>query len=355
MKEKKTLFLYFISDSFGNCAFKKSFELFCSSDSEAATAERHFVTLLDSKEIIHLNNGNADLLKVKILLVEDVFLFKSEEERVFVSFDEVLKLVDENKIHDSFLVAALLQVERKNLLQKEIPVLYQDEYLVAVNKPAGLLVHRSSESSDRTFLLQKVRDQIGERVSPIHRLDRPTSGIVLFGIERESVTKLFRQFREREVKKHYLAVVRGFTDDKAVIDYPLKSMGKSGVVQQAVTEYRTLARTEVPISAGKYLASRYSLVLINLLTGRTHQIRRHFHHISHPLIGDTKYGDGRHNMLFREHFRSYRLMLTAAAIEFIHPVSEKKINLAIRPDESFLHALHSCGLMIPAVDDYRIF
>ena len=332
---------------------KKGFELFSGADSATVTAENHFVTLVDNVDVINLADDEF-LYKVKILMVEDVFLFKSDFETVFISFDEVLKLIDENKIFNPFLISAVLQIERKKLLRKKIPIIYKDDYLVVVNKPAGLLVHRSKESSDKTFLLQQVRDQIGEKVNPIHRLDRPTSGIVVFGVEKESVASLFKQFRERAVKKYYLAVVRGFTEDEGIIDYPLKSMNHSSVVQEAITEYKTLSRSEIPISAGKYDSSRYSLVLINLLTGRTHQIRRHFHHISHPLIGDTKYGDGRHNLLFREYFNSYRLLLTAVATEFVHPISDKKINLAIQLDESFLHALRSCELRIPDFDEYRI-
>ena len=216
-----------------------------------------------------------------------------------------------------------------------LKILFQDENYVAVDKPPGVQVHRSWISEENeVFLLQRLRDQIGQRVYTIHRLDRPTSGVILFALSSEAARKMCGVFENREVEKRYLAIVRGYTDDAGHIDYPLQEEPHKAA-QDAVTDYRTLARVELPIAIGRYNTARYSLVEITPITGRSRQIRKHFHHIFHPLIGDTSHGEGRHNRLFRDHFDVQRLLLHARQLRFRHPQSGEEITISAPLPEEF--------------------
>ncbi len=214
-----------------------------------------------------------------------------------------------------------------------LDILYEDEYLVAVNKPAGLLVHPSWIAPARTpnlVSLLKARYP-GETVHTIHRLDRATSGIILFARNKQVAQQLQQQFLDHSIQKTYLCVVRGWTDEEGLIDYALKPIhdkrddpraNPDKEPQDAVSAYRRLATVSLPIPVGRYPEARYSLVEVKPTTGRKHQIRRHMKHILHPIAGDTKHGEGRHNRLFRENFDLHRMLLMATAIEFRHPISE---------------------------------
>jgi tRNA pseudouridine65 synthase len=259
-----------------------------------------------------------------------------------MSLQDAVNMIENERIEDILTIAALLKAEYFKLIKAKTPVLYQDEYCIAVNKPHGLLVHRTSMSSDKDFLLQRVRDQSGKKVYPVHRLDRPTSGVVLFAFSKEIVAEFFKLFREREAKKTYLALVRGWTDDSGVIDSPLKT--DSGKEQDALTLYKTIAKTEVDIPVGPYEKARYSLVEIDLKTGRTHQIRRHFAHLRHPLIGDTTHGDGRHNQMFRSKFNTHRLMLAATKLELLHPFTQKELKVEAPLETGFKTVLVKLGV-----------
>jgi len=225
----------------------------------------------------------------------------------------------------------LLETEVDN----ELEILYQDKYLVVINKPSGLLVHRSPIDKHETqFALQLVRDQIGQYVYPVHRLDKPTSGVLLFALSSEIAKVMSEFFRSNEVQKEYIAVVRGYTLKKELIDYPLKqmldtkeqkSLGITKEVQEAQTEYERLATVELPYPVSRYPVARYSLVKLLLKSGRKHQLRRHMKHIFHPIVGDTKHGRGEHNKLFREKFDSHRLLLHSCRVIFKHPVSKEKV------------------------------
>lgn len=219
-------------------------------------------------------------------------------------------------------------------------ILYQDEDLVAVHKPAGLKMHRGvRDGRELPFVLQTVRDLTGHRVYPVHRLDRPTSGIVLLACNAASARALSESFRKQCVSKTYLAVVRGFLESKGCIDYPLTAdagLPKSGQTPKAaLTAYECLATVELPFIVGRYATSRYALAAVSPRTGRMHQIRRHFHHISHPVIGDTIYGDGRHNRFFREQFGCHRLLLAAVALQLSHPRTGRHLHLQAPLEASF--------------------
>jgi tRNA pseudouridine65 synthase len=212
-----------------------------------------------------------------------------------------------------------------------LEILYHDDHLVAVNKPSGLLVHRSMiDRRETEFAMQQVRDMIGRHVYPVHRLDKPTSGVLLFALSSEVARKMTEIFTARESVKEYLAVVRGYTPEQGGIDYPLREMldkmtdrkaRRDKEAQEAVTEYFRLGTAELPYPVSRYPAARYSLVRCVPKTGRKHQLRRHMKHIMHPIVGDTKHGRGEHNKLFREKFDCHRLLLHAFRFSFTHPVS----------------------------------
>ena len=226
-----------------------------------------------------------------------------------------------------------------------LEILYQDEHIIAINKPSGLLVHKSPIDRHETeFALQLLRDQIGQYVHPVHRLDKPTSGILLFALNTEVAQMMSLLFRSSEVQKEYIAIVRGFTADDMLIDHPLKQMldtkeqkklGITKEAQEAQTYYERLATVELPYAVSRYPVARYSLVKLRPKTGRKHQLRRHMKHIFHPIVGDTKHGRGEHNNLYREKFECHRLLLHANRIEFVHPVSKKQIVIEAPLDDMF--------------------
>lgn len=227
-----------------------------------------------------------------------------------------------------------------------LEILYQDAYLVAINKPSGLLVHKSPIDKHETrFALQELRDQIGQYVYPVHRLDKPTSGVLLFALSAEIAQMMSLLFRSSEVKKEYIAIVRGYIEEQGLIDYPLKQMldtkeqKKLGITkeeQEAKTTFKRLAIVELPYAVSRYPVARYSLVKLFPQTGRKHQLRRHMKHIHHHMIGDTKHGRGEHNKLFREKFKSHRLLLHALQTTFEHPISKKEIVINARLDDTFM-------------------
>lgn len=226
-----------------------------------------------------------------------------------------------------------------------LPILYQDEHLVVINKPSGLLVHPSEMDRYETQNAMKIlRDQLGQWVYPIHRLDKPTSGTLLFSLSKESAQILSAHFFENRVSKSYLAIVRGFTKEQEQIDYPLKELwdkmtdqkaSREKPPQEAITYYERLAKIELPYPVGRYATARYSLLKIRPLTGRHRQIRRHLKHIFHPIVGDTSFGDGKQNEFFREKFQCHRLLLHAYTLVFMHPFSEKTISLSAPLDALF--------------------
>lgn len=223
----------------------------------------------------------------------------------------------------------------------ELPVLYRDTQLVAVHKPAGMLVHRNAHAGREPFVVQTLRDQLGQHVYPVHRLDRPTSGLMILALSSEAAGILARQFAGHSVRKTYVAVVRGFTEASGVIDAPLIS--ESGRQQHAVTRYERLATTELPLPAGRYPTARFSLVRIAPETGRKHQIRRHFAHLRHPVIGDVLRGDGRQNRFFRDHFGCHRLLLASVGLECTHPATDEQMRLHCPLAEEFQDVCREVG------------
>jgi len=219
-----------------------------------------------------------------------------------------------------------------------LDIIYHDNHLVAINKPHGLLVHRSSIAADTSeFALQLLRDQIGQKVYPVHRLDRKTAGVLLFALDKEVEIAMQQQFMEGKIDKKYLAIVRGHTPDTEDIDYPLRK--ENGTLQDAFTTYRTLNRAELDVPLGKHPTSRYSLVEANPATGRMHQLRKHFAHVFHPIIGDRTHGCNKQNKLFKERWEMDTMLLHASQLSFAHPVSGLPVYLEASLQPEFLRVM----------------
>lgn len=226
----------------------------------------------------------------------------------------------------------------------ELEILYRDDELIAINKPAGMLVHRSwLDKGETVFAMQTLRDQIGQHVFPIHRLDRPTSGVLLFALNSEMARLMSEQFEKHQVQKGYLAVVRGYLTGEGRIDYPLKvildkiadKFSQEKEAQQAITDYRSLAQVEMPYAAGKFATARYSLVELFPQTGRKHQLRRHLKHLLHPILGDTNYGDLHQNRALTANTHCSRLLLHSHFLHFQHPRTLQKIEIKAPLDLAF--------------------
>lgn len=232
-------------------------------------------------------------------------------------------------------------------MSNPLTLIHRDDHLLAVHKPAGLLVHRSPiDRHETAFALQYARElNDGEHVYPVHRLDRPTSGVLLFARDPDTASRLGQAMMAGDIRKTYLALVRGWAPDAGVIDHPLREhpIDRRDTTEQplreALTRYRCLVRTEIPEAIERYPVSRYSLVELSPETGRKHQLRRHMQHISHPLIGDTNYGRTRHNHYFAQRFGQGRLMLAATTLRFRHPATGSDMRLEAVPEQSFLTVL----------------
>ncbi|SFR81915.1 tRNA pseudouridine synthase C [Marinobacter daqiaonensis] len=214
--------------------------------------------------------------------------------------------------------------------QETLPLIHQDEHLVVVDKPADLLVHPSEiDRKETRSAMMILRDQLGQWVYPAHRLDRPTSGLLVFALNREVARSLAGAFEAHKVLKDYLAVVRGHPPVGGIIRHPLtlKDDTRSrrtlaGEAQDALTLYYRLATVTMDWTVdSRYPTSRYALVRCRPRTGRRHQLRRHLKHLSHPIIGDSSYGKGPHNRAFAREFGDSRLYLHASRLAFQHPVS----------------------------------
>lgn len=226
--------------------------------------------------------------------------------------------------------------------QNSFQIIFEDDHFVAINKPCGILVHRTPISEDKVFVLQLLRDQIGQRIYPIHRLDRATSGVLIFGKNKEAAGRLSEQMREKHLEKIYRAIIRGFVPEKSTIDYAIKT-GRGGESQEAITHYERLAQVEINRAVGPYNTARYSYVEIQPETGRRHQIRRHFAHLRHPIIGDKKHGDVKHNKFFANDLEIPGLLLHAKSLGFEHPYEKTKMQLEAPLNEAFQKALSFLG------------
>lgn len=218
-----------------------------------------------------------------------------------------------------------------------------------MDKPHGLMVHRSSIASEANeFALQSVRDQTGKRVYPVHRLDRGTSGALLFAFSSEIAATLSGAFAEGAVGKVYHAIVRGVPPLETLIDYPLREeldpiadrkARQNKPAQDARTLVKRIASFEIPERVDKFPTSRYSLVQALPQTGRKHQIRRHLRHIGNPIVGDVTHGVGKHNRYFAEKLGSKRMLLACTGMVFKHPRSSTPMKVSAPLSREFRSVL----------------
>lgn len=234
-----------------------------------------------------------------------------------------------------------------------LQILYQDACMVIINKPANMLVHRSwLDKHETCFVMQTLRNQINQHVYPVHRLDRPTSGVLVFALDSQTAGLLAKQFENHHIQKSYLAAVRGIIG-AGRIDYALKPRldkitdkfsNPNQAPKSAITDYQVLATTQQPfISCQRFDSSRYSLVRLTPITGRKHQLRRHMKHIFHPIVGDTTYGDKVQNRAVLAHVGVKRLLLHAHQLQFCHPLHDEMIRIVAPLDADFCQVMAAFG------------
>ncbi len=215
-----------------------------------------------------------------------------------------------------------------------LEIIYEDAWMVAINKPPGLLVHRSSIAADANqFALQLLRNQLGRFVYPIHRLDRKTSGVLLFAFDSKTAKILSDSLMNHHIKKRYLAIVRGYFSPDQTLDYDLTN--DKGKIQSAITQFKLLERTEIDLAFGKHPTSRYSLIEAFPKTGRMHQIRKHCAHLNYPIIGDRPHGCNKQNKLFKERWKMINMLLHARKILVPHPDAGELIHIEAEPSRPF--------------------
>lgn len=219
-----------------------------------------------------------------------------------------------------------------------LEILYQDNHIVAINKPHGLLVHQSPIARDaEEFALQLLRDQLQKTVYPSHRLDRKTSGVLLFALDKATDSIMQQKFQNREVEKKYLALLRGYAPKEMTIDYALKNDNE--VLQDAATYFKSLEYFDLDVPFGKHKTSRYTLVEATPETGRMHQLRKHFAHIFHPIIGDRPHGCNKQNKFWLEKFQMNTMLLHASELTFLHPYSQEEITIKADISDEFQRVL----------------
>jgi tRNA pseudouridine65 synthase len=232
-------------------------------------------------------------------------------------------------------------------MPNRLPVLYRDDWLAVVDKPAGLMVHDSALARGETdFAADRLREQFGRPIFLVHRLDRATSGCLLLAFDRDTASALGKVLMSQAFEKTYLAVCRGWPEAEFTIDHPLDGGPGKPLKKPAVTAFTRLATVELELPSAGFATSRYALLHARPLTGRFRQIRRHLKHASHHLIGDTSHGDGRHNRAFRM-LGIHRMLLHAQRIAFAHPRTDAPMQVDAPVDAKFAKALALFGSAAP--------
>lgn len=210
-------------------------------------------------------------------------------------------------------------------------ILWQDDDMVAVHKPAGWLVHRTGLDAHETrFVMQTLRDQLGRHVFPVHRLDKGTSGVLLMALHADAARALCLAFETQQVHKRYVAMVRGWpSEGSQTVDHALKpdDAPQDAPAQPARTTFKRLATLQLDVPVDRYPHTRVALVEAEPHTGRRHQIRRHLKHIAHPIIGDATHGKGAHNRWWAQQLGQQRLWLHACSLSLVQPLSGQALHI----------------------------
>jgi tRNA pseudouridine65 synthase len=219
----------------------------------------------------------------------------------------------------------------------EIPILYDGGSYIVVDKPSGVLTHPHHIDKESPILIELLRERLGWQPLTVHRLDRMTTGAIVLTRDKETAAKLADQFAAHEVQKRYLAITRGHMDAEGTMDEPLPHRSKDEVLE-AETRYRCLAHGVVDDPIGRYDEGWFSLVMLELLTGRTHQARRHLHRSTHPVLGDKRHGDNDYNRWARPIFGQY-MFLRAYELSFFSPDRTERITVTSGLDEKWQQAV----------------
>ena len=216
-----------------------------------------------------------------------------------------------------------------NSTPSNLQILYRDEHCIAIHKPSGIHVHHSKLAPHEISCVPILRDQIGAFVYPVHRIDRSSSGIVLFALQPDTMPQFFALFQEHTIKKIYQAIVRGYFPESVHVDYPISADERPK--KEAQTNFRLLQKAELNYPSRDFDTTRLSLIEAELLTGRRHQIRLHCAHLRHPIGGDIRHGDGKFNTMFRALFSVHRLLLFSTYLGFTHPITGEEISIQNHP------------------------
>jgi tRNA pseudouridine65 synthase len=238
------------------------------------------------------------------------------------------------------------------MTMSNLNIVLEDDYLLVVDKPAGLLMHPSwLDKREKDTLAGRVKDYLnGDKVHTVHRLDRPTSGLVVIAKTDECAKQLAGQFLTRDVKKTYWAICRGFTPVTFTVDHDLteeldkkadKNATKVREPQSAVTHFKRIGISTVDFQVSRYPQARYSWLECSPVTGRKHQIRRHLKHERFPILGDSKYGCRHNNQAAQSHLGINALALRAVKLEFLHPVTSEPLVISAENHEPWLSWLKS--------------
>ncbi len=217
----------------------------------------------------------------------------------------------------------------------DIPVLYRDDYLIVVEKPVDLPVHKNDfMPNDAPYLTKLLGEMTGKWIYNVHRLDSKTSGVMVLAFSTEMAHQLTLQFERKEVLKTYFAVVQGIPGEGAYTEKVLVKK-KSKFKKPAVTHYKTLKTISTTISYKEKENVSLSMVEIHPETGRWHQIRQHFAKNHHDILGDTHHGDFTLNKIITDTIGVKRLFLHAGELEFFHPVLQQKMKFSAEIPKEF--------------------
>lgn len=217
-----------------------------------------------------------------------------------------------------------MDLEAIQPVTETLSILYSDEYFTAINKPNGMLVHRTAiAEGDGPFALQLLRDQINRTVYPAHRIDRPTSGVLIFAHSREMTSKLQEELQKESSQKTYTALVRGWVLEDVISTREVKN--DRGNLQTAETTFNPIRQFELPMATDRYSTARYTIIEATPKTGRWHQIRQHLAQLRHYIINDRVHGDGKQNRLFTEQIGVREMFLHATTLQINHPITGNKL------------------------------
>ncbi len=225
----------------------------------------------------------------------------------------------------------------------KIRIVYRSKDFVVVHKPAGAVVYADRPEDQGKSVADHLAKQSGKKVFPVHRLDKPTCGLLAVALSPQAAHRWTEIFRGRAVRKMYLAVVHGVPPVDGVVDVPLPR-NKDKVMEAAKTHFKRLATCEIEVAGER---RSYSLVRCEPRTGRYHQIRRHLKAWGHPILGDEDYGNSWDNREMGKAFGVKRCLLSATNLWFRDPFSGEAVALKDDPDRDFQSLANALGWKLP--------